>query len=57
MAPDAEPPFPDPEAETPPSRRRGIGLCLQGGGGRRNNPGVARGDELRPKSLIVEPGR
>ncbi|MBP9946518.1 MAG: patatin-like phospholipase family protein, partial [Vicinamibacteria bacterium] len=32
MAPDAEPPFPDPEAETPPSRRRGIGLCLSGGG-------------------------
>jgi NTE family protein len=32
MAPDAELPFPDREAETPPSRRRGIGLCLSGGG-------------------------
>jgi|CXWL01.1.fsa_nt_gi NTE family protein len=32
MAPDAEPPFSDAEVEIPPSRRRGIGLCLSGGG-------------------------
>ena len=32
MAPDADFPTPDSEDETPPSRRRGIGLCLSGGG-------------------------
>ena len=32
MASDAEEPDPNPEDETPPSRRRGIGLCLSGGG-------------------------
>ena len=32
MAPDADIPLTDPQAETPPSRRRGIGLCLSGGG-------------------------
>jgi len=32
MAPDADLPTPDSEDETPPSRRRGIGLCLSGGG-------------------------
>jgi hypothetical protein len=34
MAPDAELRFSDPEAETPPSRRRGIGLCVSGVGSR-----------------------
>ena len=32
MAPDADFPIPDSEDETPPSRQRGIGLCLSGGG-------------------------
>jgi NTE family protein len=32
MAPDADLPIPGSEAETPPSKRRGIGLCLSGGG-------------------------
>ena len=32
MAPDADFPIAAAEAETPPSRRRGIGLCLSGGG-------------------------
>ena len=32
MAPDVDFPIPDSETETPPSKRRGIGLCLSGGG-------------------------
>lgn len=32
MAPAAELTVPDSEGEPPPSRRRGIGLCLSGGG-------------------------
>jgi NTE family protein len=32
MVPDADRPTPDSDDETPPSRRRGIGLCLSGGG-------------------------
>jgi NTE family protein len=32
MAPDADFPVPGSEPDTPPSKRRGIGLCLSGGG-------------------------
>ena len=47
MAPDADVPIPDPEDDSP-SRPRGIGLCLSGGGFRATlfHPGamaVARG--------------